>query len=143
MQNETKLDPTNCKLIALLQENGRQSATALGKALGLSRTAVQDRMMRLEDQGIIQGYTVRIANLDTKQFQALIHATITERPCAPTLLWLRGLPGVEQVLSVSGKSDVVVQVALGNASELSRFVDQISSNECIGTVTSQVILDVL
>ena len=43
MRNDGKLDPTNRRMLALLQEDGRISASALGRKLGLSRTAVQDR----------------------------------------------------------------------------------------------------
>ncbi|MFK8035314.1 MAG: Lrp/AsnC family transcriptional regulator [Hyphomicrobiales bacterium] len=143
MLNDTQLDPTNLKLLELLKLNGRQSATAFGEALGLSRTAVQDRMRRLEDTGVIAGYTVRVNRPADQPFQALVYGSILERPCASTLAWLRRLSGVEKVVSVSGKTDVVIWVALADAAALSDFVDIVSANEKMGAVTSQVILQIL
>lgn len=143
MQNDNQLDPTNLKLLELLKLNGRQSATALGEALGLSRTAVQDRMRRLESAGVIAGYTVRVNRQVDQPIQALVYGTILERPCAPTLAWLKKLTGVEKVISVSGETDVVIWVALADAAALSDFVDTVSANEKMGTVTSQVILQTL
>jgi DNA-binding Lrp family transcriptional regulator len=52
------MDETNKKLLALLREDARMSAAALGQKLGLSRTAVRERMKRLERDKIILGYTV-------------------------------------------------------------------------------------
>lgn len=140
MRNDIQLDPTNLKLLELLKLNGRESATALGETLGLSRTAVQDRMRRLENTGVITGYTVRLNPQADQPFQALVYGTILERPCAPTLTWLKKLPGVEKVVSVSGATDVVIWVALADAAALSGFVDIVAANEKMGAVTSQVIL---
>lgn len=143
MQNDGQLDPTNIKLLELLKADGRRSATALGKVLGLSRTAVQDRMSRLEHKGIIAGYTVTVNLPETHSFQALVHGVILERPCAPTLKWLRNFPDVEKVVSVSGEMDFVMWVTLPDATALSAFVDRITADKRIGKVSSQIILQTL
>ncbi|CTQ49470.1 Lrp/AsnC family transcriptional regulator [Jannaschia donghaensis] len=49
-----ELDDTGRMLLALLGENGRRSVASLARALNLSRTAVQDRMGRLERDGWIE-----------------------------------------------------------------------------------------
>ena len=54
------IDPTNQQLLALLSQNARQSTSALARQLNLSRTAVQERITRLENEGIIAGYQVVI-----------------------------------------------------------------------------------
>ena len=56
------LDATDRKLIALLQDNARLSTVALAKAVGLSRSAVQERVHRLESAGVIAQYTVRLGS---------------------------------------------------------------------------------
>lgn len=133
----------NLKLLDLLKADGRRSASSLGNALGLSRTAVQGRMKRLETAGILAGYTVRL-NLPVEElFQALVHGKILERPCAPVLVWLSNLPEVEKVVSVSGETDFVIWAHLADATALSRFVDLVATDKRIGSVTSQVILQTL
>ena len=90
LQNADNLDPTNKRLLELLLENSRQSGTALGEKLGLSRTAVQDRMKKLEHSGVISGYTV-IVNLNAETVETLLSIEILERPCLPTLKHLKSM----------------------------------------------------
>ncbi|MBL0337620.1 MAG: winged helix-turn-helix transcriptional regulator [Rhodospirillaceae bacterium] len=51
-------DQTDEHLISLLTANARVSAALLARKVGLSRSAVQQRLRRLEQQGIIEGYSV-------------------------------------------------------------------------------------
>ena len=57
-----ELDSLNQHILALLQKNARQSAADIGRTVGLSRTAVQDRIKKLEQKGVIQGYRVVLDN---------------------------------------------------------------------------------
>lgn len=52
------LDLRNQQILALLRENARLSYSEIGTRLGISRTAAQKRIERMEQQGIIQGYQV-------------------------------------------------------------------------------------
>ncbi|MGI9464738.1 MAG: Lrp/AsnC family transcriptional regulator, partial [Aestuariivirgaceae bacterium] len=49
------------ELIALLKLNARESVASLARKLGLSRTTVQDRLKRLEEQRVIEGYSVKLS----------------------------------------------------------------------------------
>ncbi|TMJ40137.1 MAG: winged helix-turn-helix transcriptional regulator, partial [Alphaproteobacteria bacterium] len=49
-------------LLALLRLNAREPVASLARKLKLSRTTVQDRIKRLEEQGVIEGYAVRLAS---------------------------------------------------------------------------------
>jgi DNA-binding Lrp family transcriptional regulator len=54
------LDDIDERLLALLREDARQSIAHLAKALGISRGQIYSRLSRLEDAGIVAGYTVRL-----------------------------------------------------------------------------------
>src|ERR1700690_2269443 len=54
------MDDIDTRLIAALREDARAPAAALARTLGLSRTTVQSRLERLERQGVVAGYTVRL-----------------------------------------------------------------------------------
>ena len=54
------LDDLDRRLIALLQANARTSAADLARQLGVARTTVLARLLRLEKQAVIVGYTVRL-----------------------------------------------------------------------------------
>lgn len=142
MRSDGKLDPTNRRLLALLKEHGRTSASELGRKLGLSRTAVQDRIRRLENAGIIRGYTTIVSiDEDLPAVAALVSVRISKRPCAPVLARLQALPEVEKLFSVAGPTDAVILVRVSDTQALSALVDRISAIEHISDVTAAVVLD--
>lgn len=134
------LDAKNLKILSLLEKDARLSATEIGRRIGLSRTAVQDRMLKLERSGTILGYRTILANPESKTVEALIFMTVTVRPCDTALKWLSTLHGIEQVYSLSGDLDAVARACVGTAEELSILNDKIKSNDLIEISTSHVIL---
>ncbi len=134
------LDKTNRRLLELLAENARYSFTGLAAEVGLSRSAVQDRIARMERDGVIAGYRVDAPVMQETPFQALVSLEITTRPCAPTLQKLRRIKGVNQVFSVAGAVDAVLQISAGSSAELSSLIDRIAAVPDVGEVTSQIIL---
>ena len=133
------IDPTNAKILALLQTNARMSASAIGKSVHLSRQAVQDRISRMEQSGVIRGYHADVAET-ASSVQAVLTIRITERPCAPALEWLARLTGVTTVMSVSGDSDAVVLVRLPSLEALSHLNDAVAASPLIRAHQSQIIL---
>jgi len=53
---------TDERLVALLRANAREPTASLARKLGLARSTVQERIARLERQGTIKGYTVRLSD---------------------------------------------------------------------------------
>ncbi|NIQ96556.1 MAG: AsnC family transcriptional regulator, partial [Desulfuromonadales bacterium] len=54
------MDSIDCKILACLQDDARLSFRALGRRVGLSQPAVADRVRRLEEAGVLTGYSGRI-----------------------------------------------------------------------------------
>ncbi|HCS28559.1 MAG TPA: AsnC family transcriptional regulator, partial [Spongiibacteraceae bacterium] len=54
------MDAIDKKLIERLQANARESLSSLSRELGISRSTLQDRITRLENKGVIEGYTLRL-----------------------------------------------------------------------------------
>ena len=54
------MDTLDHQLIGLLRDNARTTVLDMARALGVSRATVQNRMRRLEQEGVILGYTVRL-----------------------------------------------------------------------------------
>ncbi len=133
------IDPTNAKILALLQADARMSASAIGKSVHLSRQAVQDRISRMEQSGVIRGYHADVAET-AGSVQAVLTIRIADRPCAPALEWLTRLAGVTSVMSVSGDSDAVVLASLPSLEALSRLNDAVATSPLISAQQSQVIL---
>jgi len=116
------IDRTNRRILALLKKDGRMSAAAIGRAISLSRPAVQERITAMERAGIIKGYHANI-----EEAAGLVHAVlfvqIAERPCDKALQWLMSLPGATSVLSLAGEIDAVISVSIPSMADLSAFND--------------------
>lgn len=117
------LDELDQRLLAELTADARVTQVALAARLGLSRTAIQERMKRLEREGIIEGYTVRLREPRHSGVRAFLlvkdHAPDHERLAQA----LKVHPEVVGMDSVAGGTDVVLQIQVGSVDELSRFRD--------------------
>ncbi|WP_321446868.1 Lrp/AsnC family transcriptional regulator [uncultured Cohaesibacter sp.] len=134
------MDKTDKRILAILERNGRISAAELGRQIGLSRTAVQDRMTRLEAEGTIISYGARIASTHNELIRAILFVTISVRPCDEALNWLAQQEGVQEVLSLSGEIDAIVKCAVPDVESLSRLNDRIGANKLISSSNSNIIL---
>lgn len=65
--NALTLDATDLKILEALQNDARQTYTAIGKRLGIAHSTVYDRMKRMEQYGVIEKYT---AIIDTDKIGA-------------------------------------------------------------------------
>ena len=73
------MDSTDKQLIKLLSQNSRSSTTTLAQTLGYSRSTIQDRIKKLESQGIIAGYTIKYHD-DFSQRQITAQVMMTFHP---------------------------------------------------------------
>lgn len=129
------------QLLALLSENARASTSLLARRLGLSRTTVQARIERLEREGVITGYGVRLSD----EFERNIvkaHVLITAGPKAVARVTaeLAAIPEVRTLHSVSGSFDLIAIVAAQSISELDHLIDRIGELEGVERTLSSIIL---
>ena len=71
------------------------SFSALGREIGLSRTAIQDRVTKLETAGVITGYFTDYSFDRSGLISAMLFIKISIRPCDQALDWLASLEGVQ------------------------------------------------
>ena len=103
------LDAIDRRLLALLQDDARTPLTTLAKRVGLSRSATQERVARLESHGVIAGYTLKLGGGDAPRTQAWL--ALTFRPgtaCAQVMPQLATMVGVRLAHSVAGDVDLLV-----------------------------------
>ena len=126
------------ELIALLQANVRAPVSALARALGLSRTTVQDRLRRLEQQGVIAGYRLRLADDSSRRsIRAFVTIEVEPRHAAEVA---RAAAQVETLHSVSGKYDLVGLVRTSSAQDMDRMLDAVGAIPGVTGTGSAVIL---
>ena len=128
-------------LLSLLRENARASTADLARRLGVSRTTVQSRIEKLEKQGVIEGYTVRIAH-DLERDLVRAHVLITAFPklAAKVEQALRNMMAVRTLHSVSGQYDMIAIVESPSIKELDAVLDEIGALEGVERTMSSIIL---
>ncbi len=134
-----EIDRTHKRILALLQKDGRMSAAAVGREIGLSRPAVQDRIAAMEQAGVISGYHAQVSE-QAGVFNAVVFVQIADRPCDKALQWIIAQEGVTAVHSLAGEVDAIVHLALPGIADLSTFNDLMSASPLIKSARSSVVL---
>jgi DNA-binding Lrp family transcriptional regulator len=135
------LDELDRRLIALLQADARAPAADLARRLGVARTTVLARLQRLEKQGVITGYTVRLG-LDEGERGVQAYVGITTQPKAGGLVTQRlaTLPELRQLCSVSGEFDYLALLHAESPARLDVLLDEIGTFEGVLKTTTSVVL---
>lgn len=118
-------DETDRALISLLEENARLPVATLARRLGLARTTVQARLERLENSGIIKGYTVLLNEPTRAPLRATVLVSIEPRSGPTVLGRLKSLPEVRRVHTTSGRFDLIVTLEAETTETLDDTLDRI------------------
>ena len=129
------------QLLSLLSENARMPTAMLARRLGLSRTTVQSRSDKLERDGVIAGYGIRLSD-DFEQGLVKAHVLITLAPRALARVTqeLHALQEVRTLHSVSGTFDLIAVVAAPSISSLDLIIDRIGEIDGVERTLSSIIL---
>lgn len=124
---EKLLDPTGKQLLVLLQQDARLSYSELGRQVGLSVTAVIDRIRRLEDAGLIIGYHTDLAR-ERLGLSVLAFVRLKTEPARyPAVLTLvETLPAVLECHHVTGEESFVIKIVVATVGELEPLIEQFS-----------------
>jgi Lrp/AsnC family leucine-responsive transcriptional regulator len=135
------MEETDRKILALLAADGRISYTDIGRETGLSTSAAQQRVRRLEQRGVITGYSVRIdpaaigqaltAFVATRPFDAAQADNVPER--------LAGVTEISSCWSVAGEANYLLMVQCGSPAELEEILARIRATANVSTQTTLVL----
>ena len=128
-------------IVAALTVDGRLSYTDLAERVGLSVSAVHQRVRRLEQRGVIAGYTARVS------YEALelpLTAFVAIRPLDPSQAddapdRLANLPEIEACYSVAGEDHYLLLVRVRGPQDLERLLQDIRSAANVSTRTTVVL----
>ena len=117
-----QLDELDHRLLELLAVDGRATMSDLGRAVGLSRTAVLARVQRLEQTGVIRGYRAEVVlpGPSPAAHRARVGLVIQTTDVAGYVRRLAALPGVTEVETVAGEYDLIVLITAPDSAELDR-----------------------
>ncbi len=135
------MDETDARLIDALREDARAPTAALARRLGLSRTTIQSRLERLERQGVIAGYTVRLSDAHERgQIHAYVMMTVTHKQAAAVTAAVRRLTGVRSLQSVSGPFDLIARAVAPSVAEMDALIDALGALDGVERTTSSIVL---
>lgn len=119
----TTLDAADRAILDLLLDDSRISLRALGARIGLSAPAVRDRILRLEDVGIIEGFSIR---LNARALGFPLEAVLRVAPLPGRLrkveATLQAMPEVVECSVVTGEDCFVARLVMRDVSELDRLL---------------------
>lgn len=136
-----QLDELDRSLVALLQENARESVASLARRLGVARTTVLARIERLERTQVIAGYGVRLGQdvLDAS-IQAWVGLIIAPKHGADVQRRLAKMPEVQLLCAVSGEYDYVAWLRADSPERLNDLLDQIGGLTGVERTTTSIVL---
>lgn len=135
------MDSIDERLIAALRENARASTAELARRLGRSRTAVQSRIDRLERQGVIVGYAVRLAEEHVQgAVRAHIMIKVGPKEARAVTAALRAIEPVRALHSVSGDADLIAEAVTRSVADMDAVIDRIGALDGVVRTTSSIIL---
>ncbi len=134
-------DRTDRELIALLQANARESAAEIARKLGVARTTVLARIARLERNGTIAGYTVRLgAEMGDRGVQAYVGITLQPKSGRDVVRRLSRMPELRQLCSVSGEFDYIALLQAETTVRLDALLDEIGEIDGVIKTTTSIVL---
>ena len=135
------LDAVDRQLLRLLAADGRRSYTDLAKDTGLSTSAVHQRVRRLEQRGVIKGYT---AVLNSDELGLMVTAFVAIKPFDPSQPddapdRLQHIEEIISCYSVAGDASYLLKVQVSSMSELEALLARIRADGKVSTQTTTVL----
>ncbi len=134
------LDPKDRLIIDTLQSNARMSMKSLAAATGLARSTVRDRLARLETNGIITGYRVETSIPGSLGVKAFLLVKLKKTPAHDVVAHVESFIDVTKCYSVSGETDLIVEISSDTLETLNETRDSIASLALVSSVNTSIVL---
>ncbi|MDD5333206.1 MAG: Lrp/AsnC family transcriptional regulator [Rhodoferax sp.] len=133
------MDATDQQLLSLLRKDARTSVATLAKKLGVSRGTVTNRVAKLEDAGIIVGYTVKLRpDAQPSEICAWMSIAVEGNETRSVIASLLGEPGVASLHDTNGRWDLLAELRAANLAELSKILERIRLVRTISSTETSI-----
>ena len=134
------MDDLDHRLIAKLRHDARAAVADLAKALGVSRGTVTNRMARLQREGVITGYTLRLRPAATPDEIRAWTSLAVEGNQHRVIRALLGEPGVAALHDTNGRWDLLAELRAETMIELSRVLERVRLIKGIRNTETSILL---
>ncbi|HEY3636706.1 MAG TPA: Lrp/AsnC ligand binding domain-containing protein [Rhizomicrobium sp.] len=131
---------TDSRLIALLKANAREPVASLARKLNLARSTVQERIARLEREGVIKGYTAVLSDARDTRLRAIVMMAADPRQADRISAELKRMPEVRALSTVSGAHDMMAIVEADTPARMDAALDRIGKATGVARTLSSIIL---
>lgn len=138
------MDSFDQKILQALSENARQSVSRIAQQVNLSRSAVSERIKRLEDSGEIQGY--RVVRRKTTQPTVLVWFELRHRVRAETgfcdkiVEFTKSLAGIRECYAISGDLDMLIKAEADSIQTIEHLRTQLDQFPQVSQIITHVVL---
>jgi DNA-binding Lrp family transcriptional regulator len=133
------MDLTDQQLLSLLRKDARTSVATLAQKLGVSRGTVTNRVTKLEDAGIIVGYTVKLRpDAQPAEIGAWMSIAVEGNETRAVIASLLGEPGVASLHDTNGRWDLLAELRAANLAELSKVLERIRLVRSISSTETSI-----
>jgi Lrp/AsnC family transcriptional regulator, leucine-responsive regulatory protein len=119
-------DKLNRHILTLLQQDARMSHAEMGRRVGLSATAVADRIRTLENEGAIESYNACV-NAAKLGFGITAFITISSEQCKRIPGLVEKMPEVLECHRLTGETSALLKVVVEDVDHLERLIDVMST----------------
>jgi DNA-binding Lrp family transcriptional regulator len=135
------VDSTDHQLLSLLRTNARLSVASLAKTLHVARGTVQNRLARMEADGTIVGYTVKLKpQAEDQKVRALMTVAVEGNRTDEVLRALRGDPAVSALHTTNGRWDIVAELRADSLEAVDRVLGRIRLIDGISNTETSLLL---
>ena len=136
------MDDTDRQLIAQLRRDARTSIAALATRLKVSRGTITNRIKRLEDDGVIVGYTVRVRpDVQQSVIKAWMSIAVEGNQTLAVIASLLGEPNVAALHDTNGRWDLLAELRAENLQELAKVLERIRLVKGISNTETSIHLE--
>jgi DNA-binding Lrp family transcriptional regulator len=135
------MDSIDRKLLSLLREDARVPVASLAKTLKVARGTVQNRLARMEADGTIVGYTVKLKpEVEEQTIRALMTVAVEGNRTDEVLRSLRGDPAVCALHTTNGRWDIVAELRTDSLGAVDRVLGRIRLIDGISNTETSLLL---
>jgi len=137
--NRDVMTPLDTQLLGLLRQDARTPAATLAKKLGVTRGTVTNRIARMEEAGVIVGYTVRLRpDSQPQEIKAWMSIAVEGNRTREVVTLLLGEPGIDSLHDTNGRWDLLAEVHAASIAELAAVLQRVRQIKGIGATETSI-----
>lgn len=132
------LDEVDWQILSILQQSARISFKELGQRIGLTGTAIAERVRKLEDEGIIEGYTIKLNREKVGlPVMAFFKLRVNIEHCKQLRELAMSLPEIIEAHRVAGSEYYILKIVLPSMQHLEIMMEKFLQ---LGAVEVSIVL---